>query len=611
MQQESIYEWVKSEESAFLTDKVKVGDNWEWSWRDHVQLIFHLKNGVFFTGLNDYLRSFKNIMEPLLNLAYWTEDLEVKDVVFYVENEVGRAVSFLVKKYHDEIYVKEHNLDTLFDEITESDLDYGGVIVQTEGEPEVLQLNTVAFCDQTDTIGSPIGFKHTFAIGALRKMAKRGWGSKANGASISIDDLIILADTDKSAAGQISGKENKTPSKQIETYIIKGELPNHYLKNNDDMEGYSYQVHIIAYYQDKQGKRQGVTLFKQEGDDDSLLFHTSKKVYGRGLGRGVGESLIHPQLWTNWLEIHKNSLIEAASKVPLVTDDAGYSNRNRIQDMENLEITVVEDGKTISQVPTAAPANIALFENQINTWFQHAQLTGAAFDPILGKEQASGTTFRGQERTVAQGRGIHDRRRGQRAKFIEEIYRRAIVPDIVRQIRKGKKFLSTLTAEEMQWVGEMIANRKANEFVLDRMLEFARGGASIAGLAIERDLYKQKVMEEFGRGGNKKMLKLIGEELKGAELKMGINIAGKQKDLVNLSDKLLSIFQFVFANPQAFQQSMQIPALAKSFNSILEFSGMNQADFYSFMSQNPAQAQPQEQNPQQTLALNKPTPVVA
>ena len=107
------------------------------------------------------------------------------------------------------------------------------------------------------------------------------------------------------------------------------------------------------------------------------------------------------------------------------------------------------------------------------------------------------------------------------------------------------------------------------------------------------------------------MLKLIGEELKGAELKMGINIAGKQKDLVNLSDKLLSIFQFVFANPQAFQQSMQIPALAKSFNSILEFSGMNQADFYSFMSQNPAQAQPQEQNPQQTLALNKPAPVAA
>ena len=599
----SIYEYVKAEEARFETDEISVGDNWSWSFRRHVQLIFHLKNGVFFTGQNDYLRAFKNIMEPLLNLAYWTEDLEVKDVVFFIENKVDRAASFIIKKFHDEVYVREHNLDTLFDEITESDLDYGGVIVQTEGEPEVLQLNSVAFGDQTDIIGSAIGFKHTFSVGGLRKMAKRGWGSEANGATISINELITLADTDKSAASQLNGKENKTPGKQIETYIVKGELPNHYLKNDNDMEGYSYQVHVIAYYQDKQGKRQGVTLFKQEGDESSLLFHTSKKVYGRGLGRGVGESLIHPQLWTNWLEIHKNNLLEAASKVPLVTDDPAYTNRNRIQDMENLEVTVIEDGKTISQVPTAAPGNIALFENQINTWFEHSQLTGAAFDPIMGKEAASGTTFRGQERSVAQGRGLHDRRRGQRAKFIEEIYRRAIIPDMVRQIRKGKEFLATLSAEEMQWVGETIATNKANEFVMNKVFN-----GEVDNLESEREVYKQKVMEDFGRGGNRKKLKLIGDELKGAELKMGINIAGKQKDLVNLSDKLLSIFQFVFANPQAFQQAMQIPALAKSFNDILEFSGMNQADFYSFMSQGPQQMpmQPQQAQPQAPLALNAP-----
>lgn len=606
--QSSIYEYVKAEEAAFLTDKVKVADNWDWSFRDHVQLIFHLKNGVFYTGQNDYLRAFKNIMEPLLNLAYWTEDLEVKDVVFFMENKISRAASFIIKKFHDEVYVREHNLDTLFDEITESDLDYGGVIVQTEGEPEVLQLNTVAFGDQTDIIGSPVGFKHTFSVGGLRKMAKRGWGKEENGATISIDELIVLASTDKSAASQLNGKENKTPGKQIETYIVKGELPNHYLKNDDDMEGYSYQVHVIAYYQDKDGKRQGVTLFKQEGDDDSLLFHTSKKVYGRGLGRGVGESLIHPQLWTNWLEIHKNSLLEAASKVPLVTDDPAYTNRNRIQDMENLEVTVIEEGKTISQVPTAAPANIALFENQINTWFEHSQLTGAAFDPIMGKEAVSGTTFRGQERSVAQGRGIHDRRRGQRAKFIEEIYRRAIIPDMVREIRKGKEFLATLTAEEMQWVGETIATNAANKYVIDKVLNGETGDMNAI-----RDAYKQKIMEEFGRGGNKKMLKLIGDELKGVELKMGINIAGKQKDLVNLSDKLLSIFQFVFTNPAAFQQAMQIPALAKSFNDILEFSGMNQADFYSFMSQGqqPQMMQPQGQPQVSPLALNAPAPVAA
>src|SRR3990172_2805442 len=105
-----------------------------------------------------------------------------------------------------------------------------------------------------------------------------------------------------------------------------------------------------------------------------MLFHTSKKVYGRALGRGVGESLLHPQIWTNFLEIHKMNMLEAGSKVPLYTDDSGYTNRNKIQDMENLEITTIEDGKRIYQVPTVAPVNVQLLDKAINEFYEHAQL---------------------------------------------------------------------------------------------------------------------------------------------------------------------------------------------------------------------------------------------
>src|SRR3990167_4973198 len=100
----SIYDWIREEESRFESDEIQVGSNWMWSFRIHVQLIFHLKNGVFYTGQNDYLRAVKNIMEPILNLDYWTEDIELKDVVFYIENEQGRILSFLIKKYHYEVY---------------------------------------------------------------------------------------------------------------------------------------------------------------------------------------------------------------------------------------------------------------------------------------------------------------------------------------------------------------------------------------------------------------------------------------------------------------------------------------------------------------------------
>lgn len=91
---------------------------------------------------------------------------------------------------------------------------------------------------------------------------------------------------------------------------------------------------------------------------------------------------------------------------------------------------------------------------------------------------------------------------------------------------------------------------------------------------------------------------------------MGINIAGKQKDLAMLSDKLLSIFQYIFTNPAGFQQAMQMPALSKAFQDILEFSGLNQADFATLMM---AQGQPQVapqgpqqpgQPPQAPMALN-------
>lgn len=601
--QPSIYSYVQSEESKFETEEIQVGENWWWNFRKHVQLIFHLKNGVFFTGANDWLRAFKNIIEPMLELSYWTEDLEVKDVTFFIENAQGKILSFFVKKYHDEVYVRENDLDTLFDEITESDLDYGGVLVQRGlKRPEVLPLNSVAFCDQTNILGGTIAFKHSFSPDKLRQMSKIGWGEEKNGASISIEDLIVLATEEKDAVGAQGGQKNKVPSKTIETYIVRGAMPEHYLKDNDDMEYYCNQLHIIAYYTDKDSNKQGVTLYRKKSEDDDLLFFTSKAVYQRALGRGMGERLVGDQIWTNFSTIHKMNLIESSSKVPLYTDDPTYTSKNKIQDMENLEITTIEDGKRIYQVPTAAPTNIQLHQNAINEWYEHAQLQASAQDPILGKEAASGTTFRGQERSVAQGRGTHDKRRGQRAKFIEQIYRWDIIPRMMKEMLKGKKFMATLSTEEITWVADQIADIETNKRIKDIILK----GKMVTEQ--ERVMLRQVVKDTFLKKGNKHLLEIIKDELEGVELKVGINVAGKQKNLVELSDKLLSIFQFIFANPAGFQQAMQIPALAKSFENILEYGGMNISDFSTLLQ---APAQPvamgaeQAQTPELALANNE------
>lgn len=605
MMSPSIYSYIKEEENRFQTEEIKVGDNWNWSFRNHVQLIFHLKNGVFYTGENEWLRAFKNIMQPILNLSYWTEDIEVKDVVFYIENEQGKMLSFLVKKYHDEVYVRENDLDTLFDELTESDIDYGGVLVQKGVKmPEVVQLNSIAFCDQTDILGAPMGIKTYMSPSKLKSMSKIGWGEEKNGATISLEELCTLADNKKDAAGSKNNNENEVTGKTIEIYIVRGDLPKHYLKDDNDMEYTSNQIHVVAFYTDEKKNKQGVTLYRKEDVDGSLKFHTSKKIYQRALGQGDGELLLGPQIWTNFLTIHKMNMLEAGSKIPLQTDDPNFTTRNKVQDMENLEVTVLEEGKSISQIPTAAPANISIIQNAINEWFEHAQFTGSAFDPILGKEASSGTTFRGQERTVAQGRGSHDRKRGKRAKFIEELYRDYIIPDIKKEILKGKKFLATLSTEELTWIADQIAISESNK----RIKEMILSGKVVT--KEEQTLLIQVIKESFLKKGDKHLIEILKGEFEDVELKMGINVAGKQKDLALLSDKLLSVFQFIFANPQGFQQAMQVPALAKSFENILEFSGMSIANFSTLL-QAPIQpisqqlgGQPQQQGQQPQLALS-------
>ena len=448
----------------------------------------------------------------------------------------------------------------------------------------MLPLINIAFADQGDIQNGPVGFKFNFSPDGLRRMAKFGWGDPANGATITLDELAVLAENDRETPGQFHGSEDHTPGKNIEVYVVRGSLPEAYLEDNHDMENWYGQLQIIAFYTDEKKNKQGVVLYRKKEDDSSLKFHTAKPVENRALGRGTCEALIHPQIWTNFSEIHKMNMLEAGSKSLLQTDDDAFVNRGRVQDMENLEVLNVGEGKRIDIIPTINPTNLQLHAQSIDEWFAHAQLAGAAQDPIMGKEAVSGTTFRGQERTVAQGRGPHDRKRGKRAKFVEQLYREFIIPKMTKEITSGKKFLATLSTEELQWISEQLATKFANDKLKAMLFEGKLPSEE------ERQILKDTFKRQFAKKGNKQLLEVLKGEMKGVDIKMGINVANKQKDLANLSDKLLSVFQFVFTNPAGFQQAMQIPALAKSFQDILEFSGLNQSDFLS-LTQPPEQPQ--------------------
>lgn len=549
-------------------------NGWDWNMKDHVRTSFFYKHGRLLNG-NDQDTPVKNITKPLLNLQYRAEDIDVKDIVLYVDNPSAYHLSFLVKKYHDDVFVVENDLDTFIDKTNESKVDYGlGLVKEMKGvKPEVVDLQSIAFCDQTDILKGPIGFKHYLNPDELKDMESKGWGNPANGADVTIDDLIDLSMDKRDESGD-NDRENDTPGMYIEVYEIHGVLPKMFLEDTDS-DGYVRQMQIVGFYKSKvDNNRHGVTLFKKQVTKNPFKRIERDAIFSRACGYGGAEELVEPQVWTNYSIIRQKEMLDAASKTVLKAIGTDFKSQypNGLKDVDNLDIIELNAGEDIGQIDTT-PKSMALFDTFEDKMMNQAQLAASAQDPLLGTPAPSGTPFRAQERQVIEGKGIHEYRRGQFAKFLEEVYRDWIIPHIVAKITQGVEFLSELSTEEMQYVVERVVDNQTNGMVKEKILN----GEIIRPEEVEA--FKARAREDFLKGGNKRFIKILKDEFKGQAVRVKINIAGKQKDLSIMADKITNIFRQIIANPQGFQAVMQMPGMAKSFNDLLEVSGMSPVYF--------------------------------
>lgn len=569
MPPKNIFDFVVSEEAAYQTTPVAILDNYEWSMPEHIKKTVSYKNSQF-TKDNTDNKPFKNIIRPLLNLQYRTEGIDVKDITLFVNEAKNYYKSFLVKKYHDK-WVRENDIDTFIDELIESYVDFGGVLVKDVNEirPEVVPLQRIAFCDQTDILSGPIAEKHFYAPDQLKDMESKGWG-KGNGATATIDELIILAENSKSQVKN-TGRKTKTPSKYIEICEVHGVFPYYWLDENvptnPETFDYTRQLHIIAFYTPKEGNKQGITLFRGKEKELPYKLLLRDKIYGRALGLGGAEELFQPQVWTNYDMIHIKNMLDAASKIILQTTDATYLNKNKVKGMENLEVTVTENGSRIEQVNTQ-PVNLVVFENSVKEWESHAQQMASATDALLGETPSSGTPFALQNLITQEGKGIHDYRRGKIAIFIGELYRDWFLPHFAKEIVSKRDFLADLDLSELTSVVDSIVTCQANYFIREKILN----GEQVVDSDVEA--YKQKVRESFMKDG-KKLIQIFEGEMKSVPMDVDVNVAGKQKNLSQMTDKLVNIFRQIIAAPQVLDD----PRMSKIFNQILEASGLDPIDF--------------------------------
>lgn len=587
---DDIFGFIKTQESNYERP-VPVG-NKEWSMKSHIERSTLYRDSDI-VGAKTKYTPIKNITRPILNLSYRTEDIDVKDVQIYVEDKEKFHLSFLVKKYHDDVFVQENDLDTFFDRLNQSRIDYGGGLSKRLAKGrEVVPLQSIAFCDQTDMLSGPIGIKHYYSPDQLLAMGERGWGKEENGATITLKNLIKLSREEKKD-NNTDGSKASTPGRYIEVYEVHGNLPKRYADRSDDSEEYETRLFIVAFYQKATSDgHTGVILYTApETETPFKLAQRGVGTFGRALDFGGAEELFEDQLWTNYAEIRKLQMLDSASKTVLGATGPGsanIANKSNINNVENNEILDLGDSD-LKQIDTF-PRNFRLFDNYSAEKHEHAKDIGAAQDPLQGAEPQSGTPFASLQAQIQQGMGLHDYRRGIFAKHLEEIYKDDYIPQIIKEITKGTTFLSELSLQEMQYVADcMVRNTLAAE-EKERVLS----GQPIKNPE-EKAEKEAQIREELKRGGNKKFLEILKGEFKGISLGVKVSIAGKSKNLGKAMDIIVNIFRFAAANPQGFMATMQIPGMAASYNQIIEYAGLSQVDFsdmskaQEMLAQQPAQ----------------------
>ncbi len=597
----TIYEYIQSMETMYRLP-IPLNENWDWSMKEHIRLT-ELYSNSRIKNQNDWT-PIKNITRPILNLQHRTEDIDVKDVQIYVDDPSKYHLSFLVKKYHDDVFVQENDMDTFFDELNVSRIDYGAGLSKklNKPAPEVVPLQSIAFCDQTDILSGPIGIKHFYSPDQLLEMADKGWGKSENGATATLEEAIELSREEKK--DDRNGQLAQTPGRYIEVYEVHGNLPKKFADPTDTSGKYETRLWIVCFYQKKHSKEKGgIVLFTKPEKESPFKLIKRDPVHGRALGFGGAEELFEPQVWVNYDMIRMQDMLDAAAKTIMITNDPSLAARHPggMKNMDNMEILEEAPNGNTRQLDTF-PRNMKLFETSIAQWEAHAQQIGAANDSIMGQPPTSGTPFKLQELVTAESHGLHDYRRGQYAKHLEDIYREWIIPHIQKKICEGQEFLSELSVDELQYVTDQMVTCYANKMIKERIFE----GEMVTKEEVET--YKQEVRDNFKKKGNKHFIKILKGEFKDAPLAVKVSVAGKSKNLAAMTDKIVNIFRFAIANPQGFALVMQIPGMAKSFNDILEYSGLTPADFSGIeklaekmQAQEMAPAQPAQ--PQQQPAL--------
>lgn len=582
-----VFSYIKTNETSWRTERVPLTSSKSWNMPDHIERCTNVANAWFHKGSNeDGLRPYNDIVTPIINVAFRSEGFDVKDIVPFVEDVNDAYKSFIIKKYQPK-WARKYELDTFIDEVVETSIIYDLVLCKNinDRRPEVVDLKTIAFCDQTDVMAGPICLKHQYTPSEMNKF-KGKWDDEAIEMAITMSKSAKVSNTD-------SKQEVKTPGKYIEVYELRGDLPESWIVNGGNPHRYVPQMHIVCFYKDTAGNSEGITLYCGEDKPLSENFKALKidtvRSKGRACGRSIVETLFEPQVWNNYSAIKIKKLLDAAITL-WQTDDPELAGQ-KLNDLANNTVIKHSPEKPLTKVDGNVQ-NLTAFTNHQIKMENDARILGSASDAQLGTNPVSGTPFALQNLVVQQGQGMHEYRQGKIATFFADVlYRDWILKWMIDDLNRGITFSEEISLDEMQEIVEVISENRVDDKIKNHILETGK-----VPTEQERQELVKLYKENFMKDGNRKFFETLKGEFKNIPISVMVNIKGKQRYMAQNADKLSNLVLTMTKFGVPFS------ALAKPFNQLLEESGLSPINFAQITTPPPeqSQAQPIEASTMQT-----------
>jgi len=583
----TIYELVRRNENNHILGNVKTSKYVYSNFYEDVSTIEAYLNSRHITGDKDSLgrdKPFFNIVLGARNIWFRATDLDRKNIVAKSKKAKDRIASFLFT-IHVNKWMKDENFGKYLNDWGLQLASYNSAVTKFVENKDGLHIKVISW---DKLIPDTLNFDQNPKIEILELTQEELRSNPSYDQEI-VENLIEAQVTRKTIDRQ-SKDVNK--SNYVRLYEVHGEMPLSWLtgKKKDENE-YVQQMHVISFVAGKASNTfDNFTLYSgQEKQDPYYLTQLIPAIDGSISLMGAVKTLFDAQWMTNHTIKNIKDQLDLASKLIFQTNDPAYANQNVLENIEQGQIMVYQEGKNeLTQVQNNSH-DIQALQNFMGEWKQLTQEVTNTPQVMQGSASSSQSAYAKEALMLQQAQQNFDIMTQNKGLALEEMFRKYITPYILKGLNNSKEIATELDAYGIDQIDKAYISTTAAKRFNQKAINAVLNDSELPSLAQEQ----QSAQQELQDMGSMRFIKPDEmtdmdwkDYFKGFEADVEYQITDENVDKNNVLTGLNGVFQTIVS----MQGRPMTPAEKLVFNKILDNLGtVNPAEIQETTNNQPQQ----------------------